>query len=132
MKVILLQDVKSLGKKDEVVEVSDGYAKNFLFSKKLGIEATSKNLNDLKLKKANNEKIAAQNLADAQEYAKVVEELCYEQQGLIPMPEKTAMLYYCFRETFYQKFGDYLIESNSYAKGLAKENFADADAETVA
>ena len=73
MKVILLQDVKSLGKKDDVVEVSDGYAKNFLFSKKLGIEATSKNLNDLKLKKANNEKIAAQNLADAKEYAKVVE-----------------------------------------------------------
>ena len=73
MKVILLQDVKSLGKKDDVVEVSDGYAKNFLFSKKLGIEATSKNLNDLKLKKANNEKVAAQNLADAKEYAKVVE-----------------------------------------------------------
>lgn len=74
MKVILLQDVKSLGKKDDVVEVSDGYAKNFLFSKKLGIEATSKNLNDLKLKKANNEKIAAQNLAEAKEYAKLVEE----------------------------------------------------------
>lgn len=74
MKVILLQDVKSLGKKDEVVDVSDGYAKNFLFSKKLGIEATSKNLNDLKLKKANNDKIAAQNLADAKEYAKTIEE----------------------------------------------------------
>lgn len=73
MKVILLQDVKSLGKKDDVVDVSDGYAKNFLFSKKLGIEATAKNLNDLKLKKANNDKIAAQNLADAKEYAKVVE-----------------------------------------------------------
>lgn len=73
MKVILLQDVKSLGKKDDVVEVSDGYAKNFLFSKKLGIEATAKNLNDLKLKKANADKIAAQNLADAQEYAKVIE-----------------------------------------------------------
>lgn len=73
MKVILLQDVKSLGKKDDVVDVSDGYAKNFLISKKLGIEATSKNLNDLKLKKANNDKIAAQNLADAKEYAKVVE-----------------------------------------------------------
>lgn len=73
MKVILLQDVKSLGKKDDVVEVSDGYAKNFLFSKKLGIEATAKNLNDLKLKKANADKIAAQNLADAKEYAKVIE-----------------------------------------------------------
>jgi len=73
MKVILLQDVKSLGKKDEIVDVSDGYAKNFIFPKKLGIEASSKNLNDLKLKKANNEKVAAQNLADAKDFAKVVE-----------------------------------------------------------
>ena len=52
MKVILLQDVKSLGKKDQIVEVSDGYARNMLLPKKLGMEATSKNLNDLKLKKA--------------------------------------------------------------------------------
>lgn len=73
MKVILLQDVKSLGKKDDIVEVTDGYAKNFIFKKKLGIEATSGNLNDLKLKKANDEKVAAQNLADAKEFAKVVE-----------------------------------------------------------
>ena len=40
-------------------------------------------------------------------YAAVVAELCYESQRLIPMPEKTAMLYYCFRETFYHKFGEY-------------------------
>ncbi len=69
MKVILLQDVKSLGKKDDIVEVSDGYARNFVLPKKLGVEATSKNLNDLKLKKANEDKIAAQKLADAQELA---------------------------------------------------------------
>lgn len=73
MKVILLQDVKTVGKKGDVVDVSDGYAKNFLFKKKLGIEADAKNLNDLKLKKANDEKVAAQNLADAKEYAKVIE-----------------------------------------------------------
>lgn len=73
MKVILLQDVKTVGKKGDVVDVSDGYAKNFLFKKKLGIEADAKNLNDLKLKKANDEKVAAQNLADAKEFAKVVE-----------------------------------------------------------
>ena len=73
MKVILLQDVKSVGKKGEVVEVSDGYAKNFIFKKKLGQLADAKNLNDLKLKKANDEKVAAQNLADAKEFSKVLE-----------------------------------------------------------
>lgn len=74
MKVILMQDVKSVGKKGDVVEVSDGYAKNFIFKKKLGVEADAKNLNDLKLKKANDEKVAAQNLADAKEFASVLEE----------------------------------------------------------
>ena len=44
MEVILLQDVKSLGKKGEIVNVNDGYARNFILPKKLGIEATSKNL----------------------------------------------------------------------------------------
>ena len=56
MKVILLEDVKSLGKKDEIVNVNDGYARNFILPKKLGIEATNQNLNDLKLRKANDEK----------------------------------------------------------------------------
>ena len=73
MKVILLADVKTLGKKGDIVEVSDGYAKNFLFTKKLGIEANSKNLNDLKLKKANDDKVAAKNLADAKEFAEKLE-----------------------------------------------------------
>ena len=73
MKVILLQDVKSVGKKGDIVDVSDGYAKNCLFKKKLGTPADSKNLNDLKLKKANEEKVAAENLADAKEFAKVIE-----------------------------------------------------------
>ena len=73
MKVILLQDVKSLGKKDQIVEVSDGYARNMLFPKKLGMEATSKNLNDLKLKKAHEDKVAAEVLADAQALAAQIE-----------------------------------------------------------
>jgi large subunit ribosomal protein L9 len=73
MKVILLQDVKSVGKKDEVVNVSDGYARNFIFKKNLGIEATSKNLNDLKLRKQNDDKIAAQNLEEARQFAKELE-----------------------------------------------------------
>ncbi|MCR5301474.1 MAG: 50S ribosomal protein L9 [Lachnospiraceae bacterium] len=73
MKVILLEDVRSLGKAGDVVEVSDGYAKNFIFKKKLGLQADSKNLNDLKLKKANEEKVAAENLDAAQKFAKELE-----------------------------------------------------------
>ena len=65
MKVILLEDVKSVGKKDEVVEVNNGYARNVLFRKNLAIEATNKALNDLKLRKANDDKLAAEALADA-------------------------------------------------------------------
>ena len=53
MKVILIADVKSLGKKGEIVDVNDGYARNFLIKKNLGKEATPKNLNDLKLQNAN-------------------------------------------------------------------------------
>ena len=64
MKVILLENVKSLGKKGEIVNVNDGYARNFILPKKLGVEATGKNLNDLKLQK-NNEKIVAQENLDA-------------------------------------------------------------------
>lgn len=52
MKVILLDDVKKLGKKGDIVDVSDGYARNFLLAKKLGAEATNKALNDIKLQKA--------------------------------------------------------------------------------
>lgn len=73
MKVILIEDVKNVGKKGDIVELSDAYARNVVLSKKLGLEATPKNLNDIKLKKANDEKIAAQNLADAKEYKTVVE-----------------------------------------------------------
>ena len=55
MQVVLLEDVKSLGKKGEIVKVNEGYARNFILPRKLGVEATPKNLNDLKLKKANAE-----------------------------------------------------------------------------
>ena len=69
MKVILLEDVKSLGKKGQIVNVSDGYARNMILPKKLGVEATSKNLNDLKLRKANVEKVAQENLDAAKAFA---------------------------------------------------------------
>lgn len=73
MKVILIEDVKSLGKKGEIVNVSDGYARNMLFPKKLGLEATSKNINDLKLQKANEDKVAKEILEAAQAFAKELE-----------------------------------------------------------
>lgn len=73
MKVILLEDVKALGKKGEIVNVNDGYARNFILPKKLGVEANGKNLNDLKLQKANEEKVAQQLLDDAKELGKKIE-----------------------------------------------------------
>lgn len=73
MKVILTSDVKNVGKNGDVVELSDAYARNCIISKKLGLEATAANLNNLKLKKANDEKNAAKMLADAKEFAKELE-----------------------------------------------------------
>lgn len=73
MKVILLENVKSLGKKGEIVNVNDGYARNFILPKKLGLEATGKNLNDLKLHKQNEEKVAQEVLDAAKELAKKIE-----------------------------------------------------------
>ena len=73
MKIILLQDVKSLGKKGEIVNVSDGYARNMILPQKLGVEATGKNLNDLKLQNQHAEKVAEENLEKAKELAKALE-----------------------------------------------------------
>lgn len=75
MQVVLLEDVKALGKKGQIVNVNDGYARNFILPKKLGVEATSKNLNDLKLQKANAERQAAEQLAAAKELAARIEAL---------------------------------------------------------
>ncbi len=73
MKVVLLEDIKSLGKKGDVVEVSEGYARNFILPKKLGTKATADNLNTLKLQKANKEKVEAEQLADAKELKEKIE-----------------------------------------------------------
>ena len=73
MKIILIEDVKALGKKGEIVNVNDGYARNFILPKKLGLEATGKNLNDLKLQKANEEKVAQEIWDEAKELGKKLE-----------------------------------------------------------
>ena len=74
MKVILLEDVKALGKKGQIVKINDGYARNYVLPKKLGLEATPKNLNDLKLEKARQAKQAAEELQEAKDLAVKVEE----------------------------------------------------------
>ena len=74
MDIVLLEDVKALGKKGQIVKVNDGYARNFILPKKLGLEATSKNLNDLKLQKANDARIAAEQLAAAKELGAKLDE----------------------------------------------------------
>lgn len=73
MKIILLQDDKKLGKKGQIIEASDGFARNYILPKKIGVEATPKNLNDLKLQKANEDKVAQQQLDAAKELAAVLE-----------------------------------------------------------
>lgn len=73
MKIILLQDEKKLGKKGDIIEASDGYARNYILPKKIGVEATPKNMNDLKLQKANADKLAKEQLDAAKELAAVLE-----------------------------------------------------------
>ena len=73
MKVILLEDVKKVGKKGDLVEASDSYARNVLLRQKKAVEANGKTLNDLKLKKANDEKVAEENLEKAKELKKTLD-----------------------------------------------------------
>lgn len=74
MEVILLEDVKTLGKKGQIVKINDGYARNYVLPKKLGIEATAKNMNDLKLQKAKEEKRQQELLEEARALKVKVEE----------------------------------------------------------
>ncbi len=73
MKIILLQDEKKLGKKGDIIEASEGYARNYILPKKIGVEATAKNLNDLKLQKANESRVAQEQLDAAKALAAELE-----------------------------------------------------------
>lgn len=74
MKIILLQDEKKLGKKGDIIEANDGYARNYILPKKIGVEATPKNMNDLKLQKANEDKLAKEQLDAAKALAEELKE----------------------------------------------------------
>ncbi len=96
MKVILVEDVKALGKKGEMVNVSDGYARNMLFPKKLALEASAKNINDIKLKKAHDEKVAKEQLADARAFA---EELAKAQVKVsVKSRRRRKSIRFCFKQ----------------------------------
>jgi len=73
MKIILLQDVKSVGKKGDIIDANDGYARNFLIPKKMGVPANAENMNNLKLQKSNEAKVAQEQLEEAQNFAKELE-----------------------------------------------------------
>lgn len=75
MKVILLEDVKSVGKKGDLVELKEGYARNFIIPRKLGVEATDANKNTLKLQKQNEEKVAREQLEVAKTLAAELERM---------------------------------------------------------
>lgn len=74
MKLILLEDVKSIGKKGQLINSSDGYAKNYLIPKGLAVEATSSNINTLEQKKKSEEKRKLEELESARELAKSLED----------------------------------------------------------
>lgn len=74
MEVILLEDVKALGKKGDLVKVSEGYARNCILKKNLGVEATAKNKNELKLQKQHEEKLALEKLEEAKAFAAELKE----------------------------------------------------------
>ena len=84
MEVILLEDVKSLGKKGDVVKVCDGYARNYILPKKLGLEATQKNLTDLKLQKAAEERRQKEIYEEAKQLAEKI------QEGMITLTIKSG------------------------------------------
>ena len=75
MKVILLADVKGQGKKDQMVDVSDGYARNFLFPKKLAIPADAKSINEIKNKEASKQHKIDVDTQNAKDIAKKLEDI---------------------------------------------------------
>ena len=78
MKVILLKDIKGTGKKDQIIEASDGYARNYLFPRKLAVEASSSNLNAIETAKSAQNHRKEVEKKEAQELAKKMGDMCVE------------------------------------------------------
>ncbi|MED3570958.1 50S ribosomal protein L9 [Cytobacillus praedii] len=78
MKVIFLKDVKGKGKKGEVKNVADGYAQNFLIKQGLAVEANQTNVSTLNAQKKKEEKLAAEELADAKKLKEVMDKITLE------------------------------------------------------
>ena len=93
MKVILLEDVKALGKKGQIVNVNDGYARNALFPKKLAVEANAKNMNDLKLQNQHADKVAQENYEAALALAKELEDKNYMHGFATATAEEASILF---------------------------------------
>ncbi|HJJ10719.1 MAG TPA: 50S ribosomal protein L9 [Clostridiaceae bacterium] len=75
MKVILLDNIKGVGKKDEIINASDGYARNFLFPKKLAVEANNENMSKLKAKKQSEQYKKDVNKENAEKIAKKLDNI---------------------------------------------------------
>ena len=94
MKVILLEDVKSLGKKGDIVNVSDGYARNFVLPKHVGVEATEKNKNELKLQKQHGLELDKKKIV----LAEPIKSFGMHEVGIKLHPEVTGKLYVLVKE----------------------------------
>ena len=132
MKVILLQDVKSVGKKGDMVELSEGYARNFILPKKLGVEATNANLNNLKLQKANEEKIAKEHLS-VRDTEKLVKNINQPVKKAPKKELKNDFVYKDMEEQLKQKIGTKVkINRKSENKGKIEiEYYSQDDLEKI-
>ena len=118
MKVVLKQDVKSIGKKDELHEVSDGYARNYLLPRGLAVAADAAAVNEVRTKAAASEHHAAEELANAQALAKKLNGQIAEGLSKLvgePVDKRKIVL-----DGDIKNFGSYEVEVKVYPKVTAK------------
>ena len=119
MKLILLEDVKSVGKKGDIVNKNDGYALNYLIPKKLAVEATKANMNDLELKKKAEEKRKKEELEEAK---KIAEQL---NDKVVKVSVKAGENGKVFGSVTNKEIADALAKQTAIIKALKEEKDAD-------